>query len=29
MKAVVHKVCKMEATEDKQKFIVLKPEFRL
>lgn len=29
IQAVVHKVCKMEATEDKQKFIVLKPEFRL
>lgn len=29
IQAVVHKVCKMEATDDKQKFIVLKPEFRL
>ncbi|CDJ58282.1 hypothetical protein EMWEY_00049310 [Eimeria maxima] len=29
IQAVVHKVCKMEATEDKQKFIILKPEFRL
>ncbi|KAL8436043.1 hypothetical protein ACSSS7_002003 [Eimeria intestinalis] len=29
IQAVVHKVCKMEASEDKQKFIVLKPEFRL
>ncbi|PFH32073.1 hypothetical protein BESB_020140 [Besnoitia besnoiti] len=26
---VVHKICKMETTEDKQKFIILKPEYRM